>query len=73
PVKLQGVAFVKHVSLLTPQGDLVVPEASKCVFCVKNMQTKDERNADLITLGRNHSLDEQCAKMRRLKVQKTEG
>ncbi len=41
PVKVQGVAFVKHVSLLNPQGDLVVPDASKCVFCVKNMQIKD--------------------------------
>ncbi|MGU0043065.1 hypothetical protein ACVXHA_09150 [Escherichia coli] len=40
-VKVQGVAFVKHVSLLNPQGDLVVPDASKRVFCVKNMQIKD--------------------------------
>ena len=35
--------------------------------------TKVGEEADLITLGRNHALDERCAKMRRLKVKKTEG
>ncbi|VDZ81802.1 Uncharacterised protein [Salmonella bongori] len=41
PVEVQGVAFVKHVSLLNPQGDLVVPDETKCVFCVKKMQMND--------------------------------
>ena len=40
-IPVQIIAFVKHVRLLNPQGDLVVPDASKCVFCVKNMQIKD--------------------------------
>ncbi|MNI35069.1 hypothetical protein D3C73_890800 [compost metagenome] len=41
PVEVQGVAFVEHVSLLNPQGDLVIPDESKCVFYVNKMQMND--------------------------------
>ncbi|CES13249.1 Uncharacterised protein [Salmonella enterica subsp. enterica serovar Typhi] len=41
PVEVQGVAFIKHVSLLNPQGDLVVSDEAKCVFCVNKMQIND--------------------------------
>ena len=73
PVKVKGVAFVKHVSLLNLQGDLSYQMHPSVYFVLKNMQKNIKGNADLITLGRNHALDERCAKMWRLKVKKQKG